>query len=118
MQKPQNKTLFGRVSACFFSLIALIAICSSSALAQNQPESMEEAIKNASMAPASGLIANDDDDDGEDNPYMAEAETIAKKAASGGIFSSCTANPFAFCSGPRPSKKHKFLRACWNFVCP
>ena len=46
----------------------------------------------------------------------------SKKAAqvvgktSGGIFSSCTPNPFALCSGGKPDKDSG-LRPCWNLLC-
>lgn len=47
----------------------------------------------------------------------AAAAAHAAGAAAGGIFSSCTDNPFALCSGPRPGRKNP-LRACFDFLCP
>ena len=40
----------------------------------------------------------------------------AARAAGGGIYSSCTPNPFALCSGPRPGRKDP-MRSCFDFVC-
>ena len=93
-------------------------------------QTMAEAIARASAAqratttqPTGAFQAvMKDDDDGDDDDGLAEYEEYAAKAAkdaaSGSIFSSCTPNPFKLCSGPRPSKKHKALRRCWNAVCP
>lgn len=36
--------------------------------------------------------------------------------SAGGVFSSCTDNPFSLCSGPRPGKKNP-LRACFDSLC-
>ncbi|MEW5890840.1 MAG: hypothetical protein AB1768_17795 [Pseudomonadota bacterium] len=47
----------------------------------------------------------------------AAAAANAAGAAAGGIYSSCTSNPFALCSGPRPGRKNP-LRACFDFICP
>ena len=111
--KTPRQNLATSLFATFFMFIGLF---SSASFAQTIPESMEEAVKTASMTPSGNQ--NSDDKEDEDNPYMEQAEKMAKEAASGGVFSTCTPNPFALCSGPRPSKKHKFLRACWNTVCP
>ena len=63
---------------------------------------------------------NKDDTDEKDDlaSYTEAAAQGASSAAAGSIYNSCTANPFALCSGPMPSKKNKFLRNCWIAVCP
>ena len=93
-------------------------------------QTMAEAIARASAAQSAtttqptwafqAVTRNDDDGDDDDGlaEYEEYAAKAAKAAASGSIYSSCTPNPFKLCSGPRPSKKRKFLRACWNAVCP
>lgn len=40
----------------------------------------------------------------------------AAGASAGGIYSSCTDNPFSLCSAPRPGKNNP-LRACFDFLC-
>lgn len=47
----------------------------------------------------------------------AAAAAAATGAAAGGIYSSCTDNPFALCSAGRPGPKDP-LRGCYDFVCP
>ncbi|MCL2326785.1 MAG: hypothetical protein FWC40_09880 [Proteobacteria bacterium] len=44
-------------------------------------------------------------------------ERQAKQETQGAKYSSCTPNPFALCSGPRPGKKHKSMRRCWDSLC-
>ena len=61
---------------------------------------------------------NDGNSDSDLDALEEYAASIVMDAATGSIFSACTLNPFKLCSGPRPGKKHKFLRACWNVVCP
>ena len=34
------------------------------------------------------------------------------------VFSKCTPNPFALCNGPRPPKEDRYMRACWDKLCP
>ena len=93
-------------------------------------QTMAEAIARASAAQSAAATqptgtfqaASKDDDEGNDDDDLAAYEEYAAKAAkdgaSGSVYNKCTPNPFKLCSGPRPSKKHKFLRACWNAVCP
>jgi len=47
----------------------------------------------------------------------AAAAANAAGAAAGGYYNSCTANPFALCSGPEPGS-HDSMHACWDAVCP
>lgn len=45
-----------------------------------------------------------------------ETDENLKKQVQGGKYSSCTPNPFALCSLPRPGKKDP-MRGCWDEVC-
>jgi hypothetical protein len=49
--------------------------------------------------------------------HGAEAAAKAAGKTAGGIFSSCTGNPFSLCAGGPPDPDSA-LRACFDFLCP
>ena len=104
-----------KLNVLVLSFLALVSAHSS--IAQT---TMEDAIVDEAASQQVVQSVDDDDDEGDDQfaQYGTLAAEVAQNAASGAIFSTCTLNPFAFCSGPKPSKKFKFLRACWNAICP
>lgn len=66
----------------------------------------------------SGVAFAESNDDTENAPKP--AWEIAKKQAAQqnqGKFSNCYPNPFELCSKPRPDKRHKQLRDCWDELC-
>lgn len=65
------------------------------------------------VAGQAGDLENQQQDSGGSG---AAAAAKAAGAAAGGIYDSCSDNPFGMCSGPRPDKKNP-LRACFDFLC-
>lgn len=69
-------------------------------------------------------LADQNDEKPAEKPPSAESvpkellEAAQRQAAQSGSgkFSTCTSNPFALCSAPRPDKKNP-LRACWDSLC-
>jgi hypothetical protein len=58
------------------------------------------------------------DTEGVQTSYSLGTEAAAQAAGktSGGVYSTCTLNPFALCAGGRPGPKSP-LRSCFDFLC-